>query len=161
MLSRTSRFNMARSKTSAQQTSESADSEQASPEPETSGRDALRAMVSGKSGQENVTKAAAARAAMRAGHSKPREAVVYIKRRFGIEMNAQHFSTIKSQLKKKRSKGRRSRTEEGGEVSPRPLARMPLAKASAHDPITDLEAVKRLIDKYGAAKVKRMVELLG
>ena len=54
----------------------------------------------GVAGGKGMNKSRAARAAIDAGYEKPVEAVAYIKRQFGIDMNPQHFSSIKSNYKK-------------------------------------------------------------
>src|SRR3954454_14895697 len=48
-----------------------------------------------------MSKTAAAKAAIAEGHESPQEASAWIKREFGIDMAPQHFSAVKSQLKKK------------------------------------------------------------
>src|SRR3954451_7532220 len=55
----------------------------------------------GEPAKGTVSKADAARAAIQAGIEAPGEAVGYIKKRFGIEMGRQHFSAMKSQVRKK------------------------------------------------------------
>src|SRR4051812_27855810 len=47
-----------------------------------------------------VSESDAARAALDASYEKPAEAVTYIKDTFGIDMNPQYFSAIKSNYKK-------------------------------------------------------------
>src|SRR4051812_14267357 len=48
-----------------------------------------------------VTKTEAVRQAVAAGVGSPGAAVDYIKDKFGLDMSRQHFSAVKSQLKKK------------------------------------------------------------
>ena len=48
-----------------------------------------------------MSKASAAREAIRHGIESPQEASAYIMQQFGIEMAPQHFSAVKSQLRKK------------------------------------------------------------
>ncbi len=55
--------------------------------------------VAGRKGK--ITKSHAVRVALAEGYENPTKAVEFIKKRFGIEMVAQHFSSIKSQEKKK------------------------------------------------------------
>ena len=103
------------------------------------------AMTEGKT----VSKVAAVRAALAEGAEKPEAGLEFIRERFGIEISRQHFSAIKSRLKKH---------ESGRAVV---LARSTTAKGTRIELLTDLEAVKRLIAQHGADNVKRMVDLLG
>jgi hypothetical protein len=119
-----------------------------------------------------VSKADAARAALAQGIESPEDAVAFIKKRYGIELGRQHFSSIKSQLKKKEREGggkadgrtgRRGRPK-GSTVQPAGGYLAPPAKPPADggaDLIDTLEALKPLVAQYGAEKVKRIVDLLG
>jgi hypothetical protein len=122
-----------------------------------------------------VSQSDAARAALDAGHEKPAEAVRYIKDTFGIDMNPQYFSAIKTRtkapqvnetLKKaapatpKAKPGRKPKAVAPiieGYVAP------PEKPKSAGEPdvLLALEGVKELVSQFGADKVKRMVDLLG
>jgi hypothetical protein len=105
-----------------------------------------------------ITKAAAARAAIDAGHDNPQQAIAYIKKTFGLDMGAQHFSAVKSQLKKKggATKGVRARRPLDGYLAP------PKIEATGEGDLLDaLAAMKPLIAHFGADKVKKMVDLLG
>ncbi len=119
-------------------------------------------------GRKGVNKSKAARAAIDAGHDKPVAAVAYIKRQFGIDMNPQHFSSIKSNYKKSQGEEKpveaasapaRSRKVVSpaveGYVAPPPM------QSEGGDLLDTLEALKPLIAQHGADKLKRMVDLLG
>jgi hypothetical protein len=118
-----------------------------------------------ESGGEGPNKSDAARQAIRAGYEKPAEAVAWIKTTFGIDMNPQHFSAIKSNDKKKQEaaisdparRGPRPGVLVEGYVAPpeRPKA------AGEPDILLALEDVKQLVSQFGADRVKRMVDLLG
>ncbi len=105
-----------------------------------------------------VSKAFAARAAIESGHENPQQAVAYIKRTFGIDMGAQHFSAVKSQLRKKEGapKGERVRKPLDGYLAPPKI--VPTGEG---DLLDALSAMKPLIAQFGADKVKKMVDLLG
>ncbi|QDV36351.1 hypothetical protein [Tautonia plasticadhaerens] len=121
-------------------------------------------------GGDAPNKSQAARAALDAGYEKPGEAVDYIKRSFGIDMNPQHFSAVKSQMKKKEGEGRAAK-----QAAPARRGRKPKIEPENGDPappprneatgegdlLDTLEALKPLIAQYGADKLKRMVDLLG
>ena len=120
------------------------------------------------SGPGKVTKSAAARAALSAGYDNPQKAVAYIKKEFDIEMGAQHFSSVKSQLKKQeegtaKAKGKPGRKPKAagaaveGYLAPPPTPRTHVDG----DLIESLETLKPLIAQYGSDKVKRLVDLLG
>jgi hypothetical protein len=112
-------------------------------------------------GRKGMNKSKAARAAIDAGYEKPVEAVAYIKRQFGIDMNPQHFSSIKSNYRKSQGeskpvKATRKRSDAiEGYVAPPPR------QSEGGDLLDTLEALKPLIAQHGADKLKRMVDLLG
>lgn len=118
-------------------------------------------------GGRGITKSAAARAAIAAGKAKPGEALPYMRERFGIEMSPQHFSAIKSNMKKKEreaeppARARRSpRAEATSQSTANPGARASATGKGEGDVMTALESIKDLVGQYGADKVKRMVDLL-
>jgi hypothetical protein len=102
--------------------------------------------------EKRLTKAGAARIALAQGIESPKEAVAFIKRRFGIEIGRQHFTTLKSQYRKRdlrRTAGPRSRTRSGAR-----------AADGGPDLLDAIESMKPLIDSLGAEKVKKIVDLL-
>jgi hypothetical protein len=113
------------------------------------------------------SKSEAARQAMKAGYQKPAQAVVWMKETFGIDMNPQHFSAIKSNDKKKEAgtaakadparRVSRSAAIIEGYVAPPERPR----NAGEPDMLLALEGVKELVNQFGAERVKRMVDLLG
>jgi len=118
---------------------------------------------------KTISKADAARAAIRQGIESPQEASAYIMQQFGIDMAPQHFSAVKSQLRKKEReaesagqpsapgrRGRRSTIENYLSSPPR----QPSSGVEA-DLLDAMEAIKPLVAHLGADKVKRIVELLG
>lgn len=115
-----------------------------------------------------IKKVEAAMAAIHEGIESPQSAVAYIAKRFGIEMKAQHFSTIKCQWKKKLEE---IEGAEAAGVTPKStgaiegyLAPPPTrSKRSTGEPdlIDAMETLKTLIAELGTDKVKRIVELLG
>jgi hypothetical protein len=113
--------------------------------------------------QEGMSKADAVRAALSEGIEAPQEAVAFIKHRFGIEMGAQHFSSVKSQQKKREGapaarRGRKPKQAAAdGYVAPPPRP----AASGGSDLLDAMEAMKPLIAQYGADQVKRIVDLLG
>jgi hypothetical protein len=112
-------------------------------------------------GDSGVTKTQAARAAIEAGYEKPTEAVGYIKDRFGIDMNPQYFSSIKSQMKKKdggaRQGGKKPKTSAEGYLAPPPKT----APTGGSELLDAMEAMKPLVACLGKEQVKRIVDLLG
>ena len=120
-----------------------------------------------RAGFPPVTKSAAARAAIDEGYELPREAAAYIKKTFGIDMSPQHFSAVKSQVKKREADGtpmgKRGRKPKAasqavdGYMAPPPKRR----SDGEGDLIDSLETLKPLIAQYGADTVKRLVDLLG
>ena len=150
---------MARTKTKPQHV-EPEDESQETPEPETP--------AVAPATRKPVKKADAARAALAAGIEAPQKAVAFIKTRFGIEMNPQHFSAMKSQIRKKEREGgaaptaeasarRKPSAEVEGHLAPPPKA----AGDAEPDLLAALETMKPLIAQLGAEKVKRIVDLLG
>src|SRR5262245_35467589 len=63
--------------------------------------EARAAVEATESANGSISKAEAVRKAIAAGHDQPEQGVDYIKREFGLDMGRQHFSSTKSQMKKK------------------------------------------------------------
>ena len=133
-------------------------------EPEDVGRE-----MSEAAGGASISKAEAIRRVMADGIDNPSLGSQEIEKRFGIEVTPQHFSATKAQMKSrdasKKSKPARQAKQvaESGQAVEGYLA--PPPKPSAPDDPTDLlaalEAMKPLVARLGADKVKRMVDLLG
>lgn len=123
--------------------------------------------VGADGGAKPMTKARAARDALEQGYEGPQEAVAFILREYGIEMLPQHFSAVKSQLRKK------ERLAGDGPPAParrgrRPAAETPTPAPSRRpnggedfDVLDAMEAIKPLVEQLGAERVKRIVDLLG
>ena len=109
----------------------------------------------------------AARAALAEGIEGLREAVTFIKTRFGIDMNPQHFSATKSLIKKKERESQATAKKASPAKKRAPaieghLAPSPASAASGEFDLLDvMESMKPLIARYGAERVKRIVDLLG
>jgi hypothetical protein len=122
---------------------------------------------------DGPNKSEAARQAIKAGYDKPATALPWIKKTFGIEMGAQHFSAIKSQyLKKQAAEAPKAEPAKRGpkpkaaaSPAPTPSQAAPAPRAASNgsqaDLMTALEGVKELVGQFGADQVKRMVDLLG
>jgi len=111
-------------------------------------------------GASPISKAQAVRNALAEGLDDIGDIEGFLKSRYGIDMPRQMISSYKSQNKAKEAEARPvvkvARSEAGG--------------SSTHgvresDPESDLlealEAMKPLVEKFGADKVKRIVDLLG
>ncbi len=121
-----------------------------------------------------VSQTDAARAALDAGYEKPGEAVKYIMDKFGIDMNPQYFSAIKSRTnatqrdgEAKKEKAKPGRKPKAAAPAPRkPLVEDYVAPpekpkaAGEPDVLLALEGVKELVSQFGAERVKKMVDLL-
>jgi hypothetical protein len=110
-----------------------------------------------------VSKSEAARTAIAEGIEAPQDAVAFIKTRFGIVMDPQHFSAVKSQMKKKEGvppakRGRKPKSQAvEGYLAPPPN---PRADGDA-TLLAAMETMKPLVASLGVAKVKKLAELLG
>lgn len=82
---------------------------------------------------------------------QPADGVEWIKAKYGIEINPQHFSSTKSQLRKKEGEpsGKRGRPATGATTR--------TAGGSISEAV---RAVKELVDKYGADEVRALLDLL-
>jgi hypothetical protein len=112
------------------------------------------------------TKSAAAREAIAQGIESPQKASAFIKERFGIDMAPQHFSAVKSLIKKKEAstapRAKRGPKPKSAEAAKDYLAPPPKNPASGEpDLLAVMEAMKPLVASLGADKVKRIVDLLG
>ena len=113
-----------------------------------------------------ITKSAAASEAIAQGIESPQKASAFIKERFGIDISPQHFSAVKSQIKKKEAssapKAKRGPKPKSAEAAKDYLAPPPKNPASGEpDLLAVMEAMKPLVSSLGADKVKRIVALLG
>ena len=110
---------------------------------------------------KRMTKAGAARAALAAGVEVPKQASVYIKQRFGVDISPQQFSAEKCRLKQRATDPVSSPY---GDLSHYSLSATGSSRHRSFgktDVLEALEVIKPLIDQLGADKVKRMVDLLG
>lgn len=113
---------------------------------------------------ESISKSEAIRRALAAGIDTPTDGAQYIRRVFGIEVTSRHFSATKARQKNRDSKlstpvRRRQNPKvesEGGEPTPPPQTH----KEGEGDLLNTLEALKPMIARHGAEKLKRMVDLL-
>ncbi len=137
---------------------------------ETPDEEPARTIEPGPIPQGAVSQTDAARAALDAGYEKPAEAVKYIMDTFGIEMNPQYFSAIKTRTRgsageaKKAEPAKRGRKPKAAAPvavkAPAPAKATPAANGES-DLLESLETLKPLIASMGAEKVKRLVDLLG
>jgi hypothetical protein len=108
---------------------------------------------------EKITQRVAVQRALAAGVDSPADGVAYVKKEFGITLNNQGFSTIKSQLKKA-----------AGESKPAAKRGRPAASANGavvHKPVANAvsspaelaRAVKELVAAHGVETVKDMVDV--
>ena len=112
-----------------------------------------------------MSKAEAARQAIASGYAGPQEGSAYIKQAFGMDVSPQHFSAIKSNMKKS------SGTKTAPKSQPSAKRGRPVGSGLAHHPtpakstdsfdvLLTLEALKPLLAEHGAENLKRMVDLL-
>lgn len=111
-----------------------------------------------------ISKVEAVRRALAAGKQSPEEGVSYIEEKFGIGMDRQHFSSVKSQLKKKEGsgeapEGRLDRKPREAAAPMESRAAAPQTAPVAGDMVDDLAAVKHLVQKLGADQVRKIVGL--
>ena len=116
-------------------------------------------------GGKAIKKAAAVREALAEGHGSPDAGTAYIKKTYGLEINPQHFSSIKSNYLKKLREGggKPARAPRAHKAAPAEGYLAPPARArteASPDVLLALESVKGLIAEHGADKVKRLVDLL-
>ncbi|HEV2555450.1 MAG TPA: hypothetical protein VGV17_16980 [Bosea sp. (in: a-proteobacteria)] len=107
-----------------------------------------------------MTKAAAVRAAVAAGKSKPADAVQWIKEQHGIEITPQHFSSYKSSQARKDGVG-----SSGGRRGRRPAATGFAPISSRHrvnsgGGVDLAKQLKSLVTQYGADEVSGMLAVL-
>jgi hypothetical protein len=111
---------------------------------------------------EQISKKEAVKRALAEGVQGPAEGADFIRKRFGLEMTPQHFSTYKSSLKSAAGKppARRGRKPgrpaggEGDEVAP-------VARKSSGDAVEAAREVKELCERYGSDTVRGLSELFG
>ena len=110
-----------------------------------------------------VSKTHAVRVALAEGYENPAEAVKFIRKRFGIEMANQQFSTIKSKEKKAgvpaAGEEPKSAKRKPAAASPEPAPQAAPAANTGTDIMDDLTSVKALVRKLGVEKVRKIVDL--
>ncbi len=119
------------------------------------------------SSSDGPTKAEVMRDALKAGFTKPTEAVQYIKDKFGVELTLKQFSNFKSAEKAnagKRKTGRRvGRPPASASDSAVIVVAAPVASAAKNGKASgalDLaRQIKDLVQTYGAGTVKGMVDV--
>ena len=114
---------------------------------------------------KSLNKSQAVRAAVDAGHDSPEDGTAYVRQHYGLDIEKQHFSSIKSQYLKKQREGEAKPAKKVAALRKRkPLVEgyvaPPPKPEGEPDVLLALEAIKPLIAEYGADKVKRLVELL-
>ena len=120
------------------------------------------------SSRGGISKVEAVRRALAGGHELPEDGTDFIRRRFGIDVNRQHFSSTKSQLRKK-ERGETPASKAAGPAREKRkppvegyLAPPPKPRPGGEpDVLLALESVKDLVETYGVDKIKRIVDLLG
>lgn len=118
-----------------------------------------------------ISNVEAVRQAIAAGVEKPADGVLWIKTRYGIEMNAQAFSTNKSNILKKQEETSATTrvTKTVTATPPTKTIQAPAMRAATANGVTngtsaafDLELarqIKQLVAAHGAEKVKGLVDL--
>jgi hypothetical protein len=107
-------------------------------------------------GLKTMTKTEAVKQAIAAGLDKPKEAVAYIKEKFGLDVGAQMFSSYKSQLNRKggaapAKRGRKAGVSKGTETHG--------LKGYGTSGVELAREVKKLVDGFGAVAVKEMADV--
>jgi hypothetical protein len=122
-----------------------------------------KSRVEASANEGTISKADAVRAALAKGLATPTAGVNFIKAEFGVVMPKQQFSVYKSEFKKRalkvKLKGKavpKSTAAPAGFLSPPPKPR-----TGEPDVLLAVETIKPLVQQFGAAKLKRIVELLG
>jgi hypothetical protein len=113
-------------------------------------------------GTESITKSEAIRRAIAAGADQPIAGVNYIRENFGLNVTTAMFSTTKSQMKRKGGNGRRK----GGrprkvEAAAAPEAAPATGGVSLVEAARAVTAVQGLVEQFGKAAVKQLVDQLG
>ena len=119
-------------------------------------------------GHAKINKASAVRAALADGLDTPDDIAEFAKSRYGLEISNQMVSSYKSQAKARQAKqadepkGKPGR-KPGAAAAPTTTTTTTTAtpKPASNDIISDIEAVRHLIDKHGKDGLKRLVEALG
>jgi hypothetical protein len=99
---------------------------------------------------KKITQREAVQRALAAGKDQPSEGVVFVKESFGIELNKQAFSTLKSQLKSAAGKPSEPRQEPAVPAAPNSNGKRP------SDAVELARAVKLLVQQHGAEAMAEM-----
>ena len=121
--------------------------------------------------QPSMSKADACRAALAAGIETAEKAMEFARTKFGVEIKATDFTLYKSKQKQAAGSAPAKRGRKPKAVEP--VARKPLVEGYVAPPekprstngepdvLLALEGIKELVGRFGAERLKRMVDLLG
>jgi hypothetical protein len=112
--------------------------------------------------EKKLTKMEAVRQAIaRLGwDAKPKQIQKHIRRRFGVEMTADHISTYKGYLAKKagRAKSRPAPVAASAARQTAPAAAKPAPAQAGGVPLADILAVKELVGRLGAGPLHTLID---
>jgi hypothetical protein len=104
--------------------------------------------------QAGISKAEAVRQALAAGLSSPGDIAAFLKQKYGIDMARPMISAYKAQAK------HRLAAKSSPPTKPRSADGTAHARPTVNaDLITDIKAVKHLVERLGAAQVRRIIDL--
>jgi hypothetical protein len=89
--------------------------------------------------------------------AKPKQLQKHIRRRFGVEMTADHISTCKDGLAKKAGRTKTQPAPVAASAA-RQTAAKPAARAGGGVPLKDILAVKELLGRLGAATLHALID---
>jgi len=109
-------------------------------------------------GEKPMKKVDAVRATLAEGIESPTEGVEYIKKKFGIEMNAQSFSTSKFQINKAKGAKKKPGRKPGAAAAPK--AATPAVSSNGSSCGSLVQGLRALIEKYGVEDVGEVLALM-
>jgi hypothetical protein len=117
-----------------------------------------------KGKRSGLTKMEAVRRALRklGKGAKPVQLQSFVRDQFGIEMTAGHVSTYKGDILRKAAKAKAAalkHTPPNAAAKP-PLPATPNAKPGGGIALEDIQAVKALVGRVGAADLKALIDVL-
>ena len=109
-----------------------------------------------KAAEGTINKSEVVRQTLAAGIDNPTEGSKHIKEKFGLDVTAQVFSTIKSITNKKKSGKKKLGRPAGAATAAKPMGPHVVGNGFAKESTDLASGVKGLVERYGAEAVKGM-----
>jgi len=107
-------------------------------------------------------KSDAIKEALASGVNKPKEVVAWVKDKYGLAIDPQYVSTLKTQLKSSgTTPSSKPKVATAPKPGPRPTSTTLSPRAAGSDMVTVAKQLREMVDQYGKDAILEMVEIVG